>query len=224
MTGPRIDHYTWPGGREAMLRFGPDDGATVIAALPLFEEANRTRAFAGTILRALGARGIGGALPDMPGQGESLVPLSETSLAQMADAFASAAAGLRTQDRRVYSLAVRSGALLDRGAALDGRWHLAPQDGPALARELARIRQASGGGSEEIAGNRIGAAMLDELARKQPMATGLVRTVRLNGDPRPADEYFSGAPLWRRSEPDNDPALAASLADDIAGWTARCGG
>ena len=44
-----------------MLRFGPDTGPVVVVALPLFEEANRTRAFAVSILRALAARGI--ALP-----------------------------------------------------------------------------------------------------------------------------------------------------------------
>ncbi len=43
---PRIDHYDWSGGREALLRFGPDTGPVVILALPLFEEANRTRTFA----------------------------------------------------------------------------------------------------------------------------------------------------------------------------------
>ena len=49
MTGPRFDRYEWAGGREAMLRFGPDAGPLVVAVLPLFEEANppgapRTRA------------------------------------------------------------------------------------------------------------------------------------------------------------------------------------
>ncbi len=39
-----------------MLRFGPADGLVVVAALPLFEEANRTRAFMVTILRALAER------------------------------------------------------------------------------------------------------------------------------------------------------------------------
>ena len=58
-----IDHYDWAGGREAMLRFGPAGGPVVVAALPLFEEANRTRSFVVTILRLLAARGIAGALP-----------------------------------------------------------------------------------------------------------------------------------------------------------------
>jgi HAD superfamily hydrolase (TIGR01509 family) len=40
-----------------MLRFGPAEGPLVVLAMPLFEEANRTRAFAVTLLRALAAAG-----------------------------------------------------------------------------------------------------------------------------------------------------------------------
>ncbi|HWU71836.1 MAG TPA: hypothetical protein VN137_00025, partial [Sphingomonas sp.] len=69
-----IDHYDWAGGREAMMRFGPATGPVVVAVLPLFEEANRTRTFVSGVLRRLAARDIAGALPDLPGQGESLVP------------------------------------------------------------------------------------------------------------------------------------------------------
>ena len=77
-----------------MLRFGPDTGPVVVVALPLFEEANRTRAFAVTILRALAERGIAGALPDLPGQGESLLPTHETDLAKLRTGFAAAVASL----------------------------------------------------------------------------------------------------------------------------------
>ena len=48
-----IDQYVWRGGKELMLRFGPADGPLVIVTLPLFEEANRLRAFAVTLCRAL---------------------------------------------------------------------------------------------------------------------------------------------------------------------------
>jgi hypothetical protein len=51
-----------------------------------------------------------------------------------------------------------------------------------------------------------------------------LRTVRLDTDPKPADRHVPGIPLWRRAEPDNDPALAALLADDIADWIATCEG
>ena len=85
---PRIESYAWRGGREAMLRFGPDCGPVVTLALPLFEEANRTRAFAVDLLRVLAAQGIGGVLPELPGQGESEVPPERARLCNWRAAFA----------------------------------------------------------------------------------------------------------------------------------------
>ncbi len=210
-----IDHYDWAGGREAMLRFGPDTGPVVVAALPLFEEANRTRAFVVTILRALAERGIASVLPDLPGQSESLVPTDTVRLAHLRDAFAAAA---RHADRTAYALGIRSGALLDVTAMLGGRWHFAPTTGPDLLRELERLRQAGGG--DEYGGNMVSPILLGELPAAGIAAQS--RTIRLESDARPADLKVPGAPLWRRTEPDNDPALAASLADDIAAWVRAC--
>ena len=95
------------------MRFGPADGPVVGAARPLFEEANRTRAFMVSILRALAARGIASARPDLPGQGESMVPTGDATLASLRQAFAAVPGG--------YTLAIRSGALLDAGER-KGRW------------------------------------------------------------------------------------------------------
>lgn len=211
-----IAHYDWAGGREAMLRFGPAAGPVMVAALPLFEEANRTRAFMVTLLRALAARGIASVLPDLPGQGESLIPTGRIDLANLQAAFAAAA---RATGARAYALAVRSGALVDGHAILAGRWHFAPQTGPELLRELNRMRQAGDG--EDFAGNALSPAFLAELDN-----AGLetARTIRLDSDSKDADARVSGPPLWRRAEPDNDPALAARLADDIAAWIKACEG
>jgi hypothetical protein len=211
-----IDHYDWPGGREAMLRFGPSEGPVIVAALPLFEEANRTRAFVVTILHALAEQGIAGVLPDLPGQSESLVPTHEIAIANLRAAIADAA---RATGRRAYAIAVRSGALLDTKAALAGRWHFAPQTGPELLRELNRTRQAGDG--NDFAGNSLSSAFLTELDNAD---VETARTIRLDSDPKNADARFTGAPLWRRAEPDNDPALAALLADDIAAWVRACEG
>ncbi len=227
------DHYHWSGGREAILRFGPAHGPVVMAILPLFEEANRTRAFAVTILRDLAARGIAGALPDLPGQGESLLPTEQTDLAKLRAGVAAAAASL---DRPVFSLAIRSGALLDGEAVLAGRYHLSPMAGADLRRELVRARQAAAReageafdpasldhASEpvELAGNRIAPALLAALTEAIP-ATHAARTVRLDSEARPADAKLAGSPLWRRAEPDNDSDFAARIADDIAQWIATC--
>lgn len=205
-----IEYYDWPGGREAMLRFGPASGPVIVAALPLFEEANRTRTFVVTVLRALAERGIASVLPDLPGQGESMLPTEAATLAAMREAFAAVPGD--------YTLAIRSGALLDAGVR-KGRWHLAPQQGSELLRELNRLRQA--GGSEDFGGNRLGATLLAELA---DAASAPARTVRHESDAKPADLKVPGAPLWRRAEPDNDPALAILLADDIAAWVHTCEG
>ncbi|MEG3179819.1 hypothetical protein [Sphingomonas sp. LT1P40] len=246
-----IDHYDWSGGREAMLRFGPDTGPVVIAALPLFEEANRTRAFTVTILRALADRGIASALPDLPGQGESLLPTHETTLKKLRAGFAAASAALnpsptgrgrepqsagRVRATNIFTLAIRSGTLLDTTADVTARYHLSPTNGADLRRELIRARQASARESGtpfdpasidtatapiELAGNLIAPAFLTELTTAMP-STDNTRTVRLETEAKPADHKLPGSPLWRRAEPDNDPDFAARIADDIAAWIATC--
>ena len=97
--GMRIDSYKWSGGQEAMLRFGPDGGAQVILALPLHDEANRMRAFAVALLRALAALGIGGVLPDFPGTGDSLIKTRDATLSAIRQAYADLAprAGFRAE-------------------------------------------------------------------------------------------------------------------------------
>ncbi len=232
-----IEWYDWAGGREAMLRFGPASGPVVIVAPALFEESNRTRAFLISILRRLAARGIASALPDLPGQGESLVPTEHASLAHLREAFAAATGHLRRQRPVSTTIAVRAGALVDATADAPARWRLSPMNGRQTVDELRRAARVSGtmeatfdtrldvdGGLIEIAGNSISASFLAELRDADVPADdpGLRRTVRLDSDPRPADRKLPGAPLWRRSEPATDDALAALLADDIADWIARC--
>lgn len=235
---PRIDHYDWAGGREAMLRFGPDEGRVVVAALPLFEEANRVRAFTVTLLRALARRGIAGALPDLPGTGESLSPAATTTLAGMRAAYAAAVARVARGERQCYAVGIRSGALFDAGAAVAGRWHLAPQTGEALMREQLRIALLAGAvparsdidvltraeTTTMVAGHALtGAMATDLLVATFPEEAGPRRTVRLDGDHRTADRHLSGPALWRRAEPDNDARLAETLADDIRSWAGSCG-
>jgi hypothetical protein len=243
----RIQRYDWSGGTEAMLRFGPDTGPVVIAALPLFEEANRTRAFMVSILRALAELGIGSILPDLPGTGESVTPLESTTILHMQVAYNEVVAIAAMEGSRAYGLGVRSGALLDTLGLLVGRWHFAPQNGSDLLRELTRIKQAELGiakplddlwyvesatpkdaldRSVEIAGNLVSINLLTELTVQTPSDQAGIprRVVRLQTDSKPADIKVDGAPLWRRAEPDNNLILAQTLADDIAAWISTCEG
>ena len=233
-----IDHYDWAGGREAMVRFGPPDGPVVVAALPLFEEANRTRTFVVGMLRQLAERRIASVLPDLPATGESLRATEDASLADWRGAYDGVLRALGA--RRAYAVAVRGGALIDPLAAVAGRWHFAPVSGRDVARELFRTKRAelreSGQGSDfsdlrdtaaspiEVAGSLLTPSLLAELDATLPRSGDRVRTVRLTSDPRPADVKMEGAPLWRRSEPGDDRALATLLADDIAGWIRTCEG
>jgi hypothetical protein len=223
MTGLRFDTYDWRGGTEAMLRFGPDTSPIVIAALPLFEEANRTRQFLVTILRTLAAGGIGSVLPDFPGTGESIVVTSDARLLDQREAYTALAQQL---GRRTYGASIRSGALLDNSAVLAGRWQLSPQTGEDLLRELARTRattRSTPANEAEYVGNTLSREMLTDLRDATSYAAkGALRVVRLESDPRGADIKFPAPPLWRRSEPDNDIELAQTLANDISRWIASC--
>lgn len=234
-----IDHYDWRGGREAMLRFGPDTGPLAIIAMPLFEEANRLRAFAVSLCRALAARGVASALPDLPGQGESLLPTEDARFEDWRAAFAAAVVHV---GRSVHGVALRSGAVVDVEAALVSRWRLAPIAGAAVLAELRRATTTGARARGEtvavkidadadapmlLAGNRIALSLFGALADDDAVATTVgvpLRTLRLASDPLPADRKVEGAPLWRRAEPGNDLPLAALLADDIAEWITRCGG
>ena len=229
-----IDHYDWAGGREAMIRFGPASGAVVVAVLPLFEEANRARTFAVGLLRRLAERGIASVLPDLPGQGESLVPTEHAMLAGWRAALASAAMAA-AGERLVHVVSLRGGGLLDHDVKAVSRWQLAPAKGEAIVRELLRTAKTAGspveidladhgddGGAVTIAGNRLSRVLLRDLHAADSVRDGAVRVVRLASDPAAADRKVEGAPLWRQSEPGDDTGLAALLADDIAEWIERC--
>lgn len=226
-----ITHYDWKDGQEAMLRFGPPVGPVVLFAPPLFEEANRTRALLLSMARALADLSLASMIPDLPGTNESLIETEEATLSEWQAAFAVAAVSA-SRHGQVHIAAVRGGALLDKLASARSRWYLAPAAGESLVRDLMRARQialATSGAHQsedddpiELAGNLVSQQMIAELRAASPLNPKLLRTIRLEDDPMPADRYVDGVPLWRRSEPGNDAVLAALLAADIEAWVRKC--
>lgn len=226
-----IDHYDWPGGREALLRFGPATGPVVLVIPALFEEHNRTRAFAVSICRALAGLGLASILPDLPGQNESTLPTEEATLEHWRAAMANVAG-----EQPFHIAAIRGGAILGDVPGSLSVWRLSPMTGQTVLRDLERSATigdlgAPGNspvddGPVTLAGNAIGASMVAALRVHGTLADPIVplRTVRLADDTAVADVRFPGAPLWRRAEPGNDETLAQLFASDIAAWIARCGG
>lgn len=227
-----IDSYDWARGREAMLRFGPANGPRVVFAAALFEEANRTRAFLVTLLRALADHGVTSFLPDLPGTGESLTQLEEINSSCWVNAFSSVASG-----PPCHVAGMRGGCLVAGNAPAVSRWYFAPSTGDAVVRELVRARQLAeiedprgfdpddierDGPPIELAGNLVARSLLRALRDSEADRMAPCRVVRLETDPREADLKVAGSPLWRRSEPDNEPALAEQLAADLATWVRQC--
>lgn len=227
-----IDHYDWAGGREAMLRFGPAGGPVVVMLPGLFEEHNRTRSLAVLICRILAERGVASVVPDLPGQGESLVPTQAATLVDWRDAIRSLAEGQGVLNPVVVA-SMRGGSIAHSETGVCGHWQLSPITGQIMLRDLVRAQTVAGDKpiamsdqAIELAGNLISRSLADALEADidLPPLQAPLRTIRLENDPAPADLKLPGAPLWRRAEPGNDPVLAALLADDLADWTRRCAG
>jgi hypothetical protein len=200
--------------REAVLRFGQDLPVTLAVLPALFEEANRMRRFTVSVMRRLAERGISTALPDFPGMGESLMQLASVSLTdwqQFAQDFSQS---------HPASIAFRGGCLLD--APFAHRWRLAPDSGERLLRDMVRATAMSAG---------VNAGEIDATARRDgARLAGSIFSAGLYNDLQAAvavpDAFVSaieGPKLWRLAEPGDDPAYAAAVADDIAGWVASCG-
>lgn len=215
----RIVAWPAPGGDELAMTAGPDEAARRILIVPaLFEEANRTRRMWAEAMRAMAAAGVFAALPDLPGCNESLAQLERQTLASWRAAMA--AAGRHFAATHVLSL--RGGALV-APAALPG-WRVEPIAGVQVLRPMLRARTIAAreerhtekidgllkrgrGEGLELAGYRLGAALVGELGESEP-APSQQLDVALN--------QLDGAALWLRSEPSEDPALSASLVRLVA--------
>jgi hypothetical protein len=212
-----IDRTSWSGGEEMILRHGSSHDTQIMILEPLFEEKNRTRRMITEIMRRLDGLGIGSALPDLPGTGESLLEVEQVSLSDWQQAVLAAAQLIQP----VTIASFRGGAMLDSIGGARGVWRFAPETGARLIRDMERTRIASGEDGL-LGGNKLSPAFVDELKAAAPNPVPNLRIVRLDSDAGEADLKVEGTPLWRRAEPDEAPALSAALAQDIADWTRIC--
>lgn len=232
---PHIEYYHWAGGREVLLRFGPERGmlGTVLIVPALFEEANRLRGFTIALMRALAARGVASALPDLPGQGDSVWKTEHCAIDKWRAALGTAAATLG----KPHLFAIRGGTLLDGECQVAGRYHFAPVPGGDLVRDLVRIRQLSAeendepfnpeairppGPPVELAGNLLSRWLIDDLKAAMPRTAD--RVARPETDARAAQMRLTGTALWRRARPEEDHELIRAVASDITRWVEQCDG
>ena len=224
-----------------MLCFGPQGAsATVVVLPPLFEEANRCRAMIVAMCRKLAAGGAGVALPDLPGQGESPLSTDQVTLADWHEAVDAVVADC-SPGRGVHIVSVRGSAILDQHDRAASVWRLSPLAGAKVIGDLRRAELIGSTGSTGavdagdpgdpgdpaiFVGNALNRQLCADLETIDEVGEPIVRcrTVRLKGDPLPADAAFAGTPLWRRAEPGNDGALATVLGQDIIDWIGVCGG
>jgi hypothetical protein len=211
--------FSRPTSRGEVLSCGPQNGPQILVLQPLFDEANRCRRTISLMMRALASRGIGTTLPDLPGLGESLVPLAETRW----EDWSAAVSAWAEEIRPVAIAAFRGGALLDSVPGLTAHWRFAPETGARIVRDLERTRLTSTAADKDVlGGHKLAPAFISTLRTADLAPHDRVRTVRPDSDAADADLHVPGTPLWRRAEPGEDAALAESLADDLAQWIHQC--
>lgn len=221
---------------ELCLHFTPagPPRSTIIFVPPLFDEANRTRRTLVATMRSLCGLGHAAMLPDLPGQNDSLLPTREATLAGWR---AGLAVRCEAVDGPKIIASWRGGALIDDAASnAAGWWRMAPQSGASIVKTLLRVRVAgdkeagiassvdglralaAADGTVELAGNGLSAAMLGQLDAATPATVAPLRSVM----PGAGDAQIAGTPLWLRSEPGEDLAMAEAMAKDIARWADQC--
>ena len=228
--------YRWRGGTEWLAEVG--EGPPILFAPPLLEEMNRCRALVAAIMRRVAEAGFHAVLPDLPGTGESPRELGEVDWEDWTGALGLLSFDLKVRSQTPLLVGFRGGCLTEEKVDAAATWRFAPAAGDVLVRDLIRAKQASlpnkaraeviaeearsAGG--EFAGYHVPAALFMGLSNAVVPTRRQVRTVRLASDAADADLKVEGRPLWRQAEPGIDPALSASLGDDIATWARACVG
>jgi exosortase A-associated hydrolase 1 len=208
-----------PDGEEYALVFDRGRERRVLILPALFDEANKLRHFTGEVMRRLDEAGIDAFLPDLPGCNESRAPLEAQTLTGWRRAAELAARHFGA----THALTVRGGCLC---APELSTWRYAPATGASILRAMLRARviaskeagieetrdgllEAGRKSGLELAGYRLGAAMIGELETAEPSGGAALANI--------AQSDLGGAGLWLRAEPDHDPAQAEALARIVTG-------
>ena len=226
--------YIYSKAEEHAIGFRPvETSRGLLIVPPLFDEMNRMRRVLVSAMRHLAERGVASVMPDLPGCNESLSPLAVQDLNSWRGAISAAAQAFGT----THIASLRGGSLIDDGPDMLPHWRLAPVKGSSLLKTMLRTRIA--GDKEagfvsnmeslmeqglrepiELAGNIIGPAMLASLEAGEPAQLSQLTQASLGA----GDDGVNGSALWLRAEPQDDAAMAASLAVHLDRWSASCGG
>lgn len=222
--------YAHDGREEACLAFGADSsGRRILIVPPLFDEMNRTRAMLVTAMRELATLDVMTLLPDLPGCNESGAAIE----AQTVEGWRVAIAACASRHRATHIASIRGGVLVDDGVNLP-RWRLAPVKGASLLKTMLRTRiaadkeagrtssaesliaEAEARGAVELAGYRLGAAMLLQLDSAVAQPINNAKEMQLGEAP----DQLWGKPIWLRAEPQEDADMSAALAAELDSWSA----
>ncbi|MGL5837173.1 MAG: hypothetical protein ACRCY3_01580 [Sphingorhabdus sp.] len=224
---PEYRSYDCAGLAEHVLCFGTGLARQILIVPPLFDEMNRVRRMLARAMRLLTERDVGSMLIDLPGCNESAADLSQQSLTSWTQATGMAASQLGA----THIASLRGGALVDHENMILPHWRLAPAKGASLRKTMIRTRIAGDreagrtsteatllaeaqSGQVELAGNILGADMVADLESAVPRPVPQLTVRNLGTD-------IEGAPLWLRTEPQDDPAMSAAIAADLAAWSAE---
>lgn len=216
---------SWPhpeSGSEYAVTFDSGRQNRLLVLPALFDEGNKMRHFTVQVMRLLDKAGWDSALPDLPGQNESLTPLDQQSFASWKEAAAQCA----TWFGATHVLTLRgAAALAPEGLA---GWHYAAANPSSQLRGMLRGRVIAArelGAQEnrddllelgkadglELGGYRLSATMIAELAEAK-LADTKHQTI--------VQSALGGGGLWLRAEPDHSPDQAEKLANIICGKNA----
>lgn len=215
------------------MGFGGSDRPAIVLLPPLFDEANRMRRTLVLTMRALAQAGHNCLLPDLPGQGDSMLPTRDATLPLWREALADLAA---SEPGPLLVASWRGGALIDDAAAhAVGWWRMAPLAGASIVRTMMRtriagdkeagrqtsvdqLRSLAALGPIELAGHSLSAEMIDALEQATPAPLSRLRSVTVGQ----GEGQIAGSALWLRAEPGEDAAMALAMAKDISAWSIAC--